>query len=84
MEAVAIPAKFTKMDIQLLDHFVKEGYFSTRSDLIRTSVRHYLHELTMMEIEKKIKPKTYSKDGVKKEIEEIRKVRRAIWKNNNA
>lgn len=83
MEAQAIPAKFTKKDIQLLDHFIEEGYFSTRSDLIRTSVRHYLHELTLMEIQGRIWKKKTTKKDIKKELKEIRDLRRQRWKDRN-
>jgi Arc/MetJ-type ribon-helix-helix transcriptional regulator len=80
MEAVAIPAKFTKKDIALMDEFIKEGYFSTRSDLVRTSVRHFLHELSMREIRSKIPTKKISKKDIESENKEIRKVRQDLWK----
>jgi metal-responsive CopG/Arc/MetJ family transcriptional regulator len=87
MEAQAVPTKFTKKDIQLLDHFIEEGYFSTRSDLIRTSVRHYLHELTLMEIQGRVRSKKkkrkWTKKDIKKELKEIRGLRRQRWKDRN-
>ena len=84
MEAVAIPAKFTRKDIDLMDQFIKEGYFSTRSDLVRTSVRHYLHELSLREIRKNIKPKKLSKKDIEEELKEIKKIRKDLWKKKYA
>lgn len=83
MEPTAIPTKFTRKDIDLMDEFVKEGYFSTRSDLVRTSVRHYLHELSSLQIKRKIPQKRLSKDDVETELKEIRKVRKKLWEKKN-
>lgn len=84
MESTAIPTKFTKKDIDLMDEFVKEGYFSTRSDLVRTSVRHYLHELSSLQIKRRIPQKQLSDDDVENELNEIRRVRKKLWEKKNA
>ncbi len=84
MEAVAIPAKFTRKDIDLMDQFIKNGYFSTRSDLVRTSVRHYLHELSLREIKNMIQPKVLSEKEIEEELKEIKKIRKDLWKKKYA
>ncbi len=84
MEATAIPAKFTKKDIDLMDQFIRKGYFSTRSDLVRTSVRHYLHELSMREIKTRMEQKILDKKEIEKELKEIRRVRKELWEKDNA
>ena len=84
MEAVAIPAKFTKKDIALMDEFIQEGYFSTRSDLVRTSVRHYLHELSLREIRAKIPTRKFTKKDIETELKELRKSRQNLWKKKYA
>ena len=84
MEAVATPAKFTRKDIDLMDRFIKNGYFSTRSDLVRTSVRHYLHELSLREIRSKVQPQMISDKEIEQELKEIKKIRKDIWKKKYA
>ncbi|MDI6639572.1 MAG: ribbon-helix-helix domain-containing protein [Methanocellales archaeon] len=80
MSSETIPARFSKKDVKLLDYFVEEGYFSTKSDLIRESVRHYIHELSLREIRMRVPQKEWTEGEIQEELGEIKRIRRKLWK----
>ena len=45
----SITVRLSPHDIGLIDKKIKEGYFTSRSDVIRYSIRHLLHELESRE-----------------------------------
>lgn len=77
MTAATVPIRFTKEDIEAMERFVKEGYFSTKSDLIRTSVRYCLREIAFEEFMQDASRKPVKK----KELERVNKeIREGVWK----
>ena len=47
MSGSVITTRFSKKDIQTMNNLIKSGFFDTKSDLIRHSVRHYIEEKTI-------------------------------------
>lgn len=80
MAAATVPIRFTKKDIDAMKRFVDKGYFSTKSDLVRTSVRHYLRELAFEEFMQNASAKPVKKEELERINREIREIRKEIWK----
>jgi Arc/MetJ-type ribon-helix-helix transcriptional regulator len=80
MTSTAVPIRFTKKDIEAMERFVEEGYFSTKSDLIGTSVRHYLREIAFEEFMQSASRKPIKKGELERLKREIREIRKDIWK----
>ena len=78
METVS--AKFAEKDMELMEEFIKKKYFSNRSDLIRTAVRHYLRESASQELMRGASPQPVSKEELKEINHEIKKIRMEIYK----
>lgn len=80
MAAATVPIRFTKKDIEAMERFIKEGYFSTKSDLIRTSVRHYLREIAFEGFMQSATGEPVKKEDLERVNKEIREIRGEIWK----
>ncbi|MFQ5975005.1 MAG: ribbon-helix-helix domain-containing protein [Candidatus Hydrothermarchaeales archaeon] len=80
MTTATVPIRFTQKDIEEMERFVKEGYFSTKSDLIRTSVRHYLREIAFKEFMQDTSRESVKKEELESINREIRDIREEIWK----
>ena len=61
----------------VLEHFVKEGLFQSKSDFIRYAIRKTINEMILRDIRESIeldqKLKDISPEDLQKEIKEIRK-----------
>lgn len=82
MSTRSITTRFSIRDLKGLDKLVKKGYFTNRSDAIRTSVRFYL-QMDKIDIPPIIKEMSAVADrvGITREdiVETSRKVRRQIY-----
>jgi Arc/MetJ-type ribon-helix-helix transcriptional regulator len=46
MSGTVLTTRFSKKDIETMENLIKSGYFESKSDLIRHSVRHFIEEKT--------------------------------------
>lgn len=83
MNAKSVTTRFPKKDAEIIDTLVKKGFFTNRSDFIRSAVRQYLKAkgLTVPPIIGKTSAIADVK-GITREdiIRETRKVRRDVYK----
>jgi len=79
MASTTVPVRFVKKDIESIDHFIEEGFFTTKSDLIRMSVRHYIRELAFEELMKKASNRPLTKEDVDRVNRRIKEIRRERW-----
>ena len=69
--------RLAKRDTVMLDHFVKEGLFQSKSDFIRYAIRKAINEMILRDIREDIALDedlaNITPDDLQKEIKEIRK-----------
>ena len=78
----SITIRLAPKDIEQIDDKVEEGYFTSRSDMIRTSVRHYINELgnippVIEEMGRKADEKGITRDKI---VKAARKARKQIYR----
>ncbi len=78
----SITIRLAPKDIEQIDGKIEEGYFTSRSDMIRTSVRHYINELNNLppiieEMSRKADKKRISRDKI---VKAARKARKQVYK----
>jgi Arc/MetJ-type ribon-helix-helix transcriptional regulator len=78
----SITIRLAPKDIEQIDNKVEEGYFTSRSDMIRTSVRHYINELgnippVIEEMGRKADEKKITKDKI---VKAARKARKQVYR----
>jgi Arc/MetJ-type ribon-helix-helix transcriptional regulator len=47
MVGTVLTTRFSKKDIEVMENLIKSGFFESKSDLIRHSVRHFIEEKTL-------------------------------------
>jgi len=66
-----------------MDTLIHYGYFSTRYDLIKEAVKHYIHEVTTRELRRKIPQKEPTEDYINTELNELKRIRKYLWEKDD-
>lgn len=82
MTTVTIPAEFARADIELIDSLVDMGFFGNRADLIKESVRHYIHEIADRELVKRIPQAEATVSDARQELVELKRIRKKIMEKD--
>ncbi len=78
----SITIRLAPKDIEQIDNTIEAGYFTSRSDMIRTSLRHYIAELKSLppiieEMSQKADKKSITKEKI---VKAARKARKQVYK----
>ncbi len=78
----SLTIRLASKDILDIDDLISKGYFTSRSDIIRTSVRHYIHELHKMpafirEMSREADRKRITRDKI---VKVAKKTRKQVYK----
>lgn len=82
MQNSSVTVRLSPRDVEMMDNKINEGYFTNRSDVIRYSLRHLMHELE----EKERRLDILAKIADEKEItmgdvrDAVRKARKEVYK----
>ena len=67
-------------DTLMVDHFVKDGLFQSKSDFIRYAIRKTINEMILREIQEGIALDDSMKDITPEKLnQEIKEIRRKLW-----
>ena len=69
--SIRLPSK----DAAILDHFVEQGAFKSKSEFIRYAIKKTINEIILQEFHEKLKEPVNNKDVNK----EIKKIRKELW-----
>jgi Arc/MetJ-type ribon-helix-helix transcriptional regulator len=77
MSNETITIRLSPKDVDMIDSRVKNGHFTSRSDLIRYSIRHVLNEMEVREqnlslLRESARSKGITRDSVRKAVRESR------------
>lgn len=89
MSTEVVTARLPLNDTELIDFFIKNGEFKSKSDFFRFAVKRTLAELIQKQLDSLIlKKETNKKEITKKELDDImtsiKKVRKEIWSKKYA
>jgi Arc/MetJ-type ribon-helix-helix transcriptional regulator len=74
--------RLSQRDIELIDHFIVEGEFGNKSELIRFAVKKLVYEMMLNELRRKYgRTKAPSKKEVKELFGELEDIRKELWKD---
>lgn len=74
---IRLPAK----DLMMIEHFVKDGEFKSKSELIRYAVKKTIFEMLLKEFHEKLGSKELpDKKQIEELLDEIKTIRRKQWK----
>jgi len=77
MSSEVTSIRLTSRDTMVIDHYIKDGTFNSKSDFIRYAVRKTINEMVLRDIREKIgldnELKNISPEKLEKEVKDIRK-----------
>jgi len=74
--------RFVRKDLEEMEWLVRKGYYSNKSDLIKTAVRNLIRETIDRELNRRIPRKEITERGVNELNEEIRSLKRDVLGKN--
>ena len=71
-------------ELEKINYFVNMGYFEDEKELIESALKKFLYELGLADIRRRIPQAELSEEGVERELEEIRRVKRETFAKEEA
>jgi Arc/MetJ-type ribon-helix-helix transcriptional regulator len=88
MSTEVVTARLPPNDTELIDFFIKNGEFKSKSDFFRFAVKRTLAELIQKQLDSLLLTKNNKKNITKKEVDEIqaeiKKIRKELWSKKYA
>ena len=74
--------RLSQRDHELIDHFIGEGEFGNKSELIRFAVKKLVYEMMLNELRRKYgRAKAPSKTEIREIMSGLEKIRQELWKD---
>ena len=72
--------RLSSRDNELIDHFIGQGEFTNKSELIRFAVKKFVYEMMLNELRRgKGKNEISSKDEIQKVMKQLELIRKELW-----
>jgi Arc/MetJ-type ribon-helix-helix transcriptional regulator len=81
MAAEVTTIRLASRDNELIDHFISQGEFTNKSELIRFAVKKFVYEMMLNELRRgQDKSEISSKDEILKVMRQLESIRKELWR----
>ena len=82
MAAEVTTIRLTSRDNELIDHFINQGEFTNKSELIRFAVKKFVYEMMLNELRRgQGKSEISSKEEIQKVMKQLESIRKDLWRD---